>query len=115
MKTISTAAIIEGIRSKKDRSLGLSISTPELSTQEKAIFMELQGINVNLLITPTDEENPEEYKIDTDIDTKSQSQRMRAVLFILYKQDPKGMEFADYYRQQTEKIIEYLKARIDEN
>ena len=114
MNSISTNAIIEGIRSRKDRSLGLSISTPELSVNEKALFMEMQGINVNLLITPSDEPEAEQIKIDSDIENKSQSQRMRSVLFVLWKQDPKGKEFADYYRGQMEKLIEYLKSKIDE-
>lgn len=114
MKTISTQAIIEGIRAKKDRSLGLTITTPELSVKEKALFMELQSINVNLLITPSDEPKAEEYKVDTDLEQKSQSQRMRSVIFILWKQDPKGKEFPDYYRDKMEKLIQYLKDKIEE-
>lgn len=113
MKSISTQAIIEGIRSKKDRSLGLSISTPELSTQEKALFMEIQGINVELIIKPTDIERYEEYQIDTDLNQKTQSERIRNVLFILWKQDPQG-EFPEFYKQKTEKYIEWLKSKIIE-
>lgn len=114
MKTISTQAIIEGIRSKKDRSLGLNLSTPELTIQEKALFMEMQGINVSIQITPIDEPTEEDYKIATDLDQKSQSQRMRSVLYILWNQGDKSKDFADYYRDQTEKIIEYLKQKIEE-
>lgn len=117
MKTIQTSAIIEGIRAKKDRSLGLTVATPELNSQEKALFMDLQGVNVTLLITPSDEPKPEEYKIDTDINQKSQSERMRSVMFILWKQEIEGtkneISFQEYYRQQTDKIIEYLKGKIE--
>ena len=45
MKTIQTHAIITGVRSKVDRSLGLTIATPELTTNERSLFMEYQGIN----------------------------------------------------------------------
>ena len=114
MKTIQTQAIIDGIRAKKDKSLGLTISTPELTVQEKALFMELQGLNVTMLITPSDEPQLEEYKIDSDLEQKSQSQRMRNVLFILWKQNPKGIEFQDFYKEQMEKLIEFLKSKIDE-
>ena len=50
MKTIQTQAVITSIRSKVDKSLGLSIETPELSTEEKVAFMNLQGLNVSLKI-----------------------------------------------------------------
>lgn len=114
MKVISTPAIIEGIRSRKDRSLGLSISTPELSPEEKGLFFELQGMNVKLLIEPTDELAKEQYSVETDLNQKSQSVRIRNVLFILWKQKPEGKEFEVYYKEQTEKIIEYLKSKIEE-
>lgn len=114
MKQIQTPAIIEGIRARKDRSLGLTITTPELSTQEKAIFMELQGINLNLLITPTDEPTPEQYKVDREMNQKTPSQRMRAILFILYKQDSKDMDFQTFYEAQMEKLIVYLKSKIED-
>lgn len=114
MKSIQTSAIIEGIRAKKDRSLGLSISTPELSIQEKALFMELQGINVSLLITPSDESKVEEYKVNKDLEEKTPSQRMRNVMYRLWERDSKGKDFEDFYREQMEKLIEFLKSKIDE-
>lgn len=114
MKSIQTQAIIEGIRAKKDKSLGLTVSTPELTVEEKALFMELQGLNVSMLITPSDEPTVEDYQIDADLEQKSQSQRMRSVLFILWKQNPKGKEFSDFYKEQMEKLIEFLKSKIDE-
>lgn len=115
MKSISTPAIIEGLRARKDGSLGLSVSTPEMSPQEKALFFELQNINLDIVITPKDEPNPEEYKIESgDLNTKSPSQRMRSVLFILWKQDNEGLEFLEYYRRHMEKLIEFLKSKIKE-
>lgn len=113
MKSISTLAIIEGIRARKDRSIGLTISTPELTVQEKALFMELQGINIDLLITPKDEEAPM-YKVEKDLQSKSQSQRMRSVLFILWKQDNEGLDFETFYKNKTEKVIEKYKSMIEE-
>lgn len=114
MKAIKTDAIIEGIRSRKDGSIGMTVTTPELKPEEKTLFFQLQGINVGLVITPTDAEKIEEFKIEADLDQKSQSTRMRNVLFILWKQDPKGVEFQEFYRQQMEKLIEWLKGKIEE-
>jgi hypothetical protein len=86
MKTLQCDAIITGIRAKVDHSLGLSISTPELSSSEKALFMEMQGINTRMTIEPLDEKAEGIEKINKEINTKTQSQRLRAVIFIYWKQ-----------------------------
>lgn len=115
MKTISTKAIIEGIRARKDGSLGLTVTTPELTVQEKAMFMELQNLNVNLLVEPESEGEVGEYKVSADLNEKKPSTRMRAVLFILWKQNPEGHDndFDGYYRIKMEQLIDNLKSKID--
>jgi hypothetical protein len=114
MKTIKLNAVITGIRSNVDRSLGLSVSTPELSVNERALFMELQGLNVDLTIVPLEESNPEVEKIDRDVETKKPSQRLRAVLYVLWEQRGKQGEFNDFYRTQMEKVIEAVKSKLDQ-
>lgn len=115
MKSIVTKAIIEGIRARKDGSLGLTVTTPELAVQEKALFMELQGINVDLTITPFEAEEAPEYRVDADLKQKSQSQRIRSVLYILYTQNPENITtFEEFYRVKTEKYIEMLKSKIED-
>jgi hypothetical protein len=113
MKSIFTQAIITGIRSKVDRSLGISLSTPELSTQEKALFMELQGINTEITIKPLDEKPEGIEKIDKEVGSKTQSQRLRAVIYILWEQEGKQGMFDDFYRSYTEKIIDWIKSKLD--
>src|SRR5712692_8699726 len=112
MKSIVTQSVIEGIRARKDRSLSLTVSTPELSAQEKALFFDLQGLPIDLKITPLDEKQIEEQIIDKDLNQKTQSQRIRACLFILFKQNPENMSWEEYYRNKTEKYIENLKSLI---
>ena len=113
MKSIKTQAIITGVRSKVDRSLGISLTTPELSTQEKALFMELQGLNSEITITPLDDKAEGMEKIDKEVSTKTQSQRLRAVLFIYWKQLGEKETFEEFYKSQTEKIIEHFKSKLD--
>ena len=43
---------------------------------------------------------------------KSQSQRLRNVLYKVWQQDGEG-EFKEYYRHQTERIIEHFKNKLD--
>lgn len=113
MKTIVVQTVIEGIRARKDGSLGVTFSTPELRPEEKTSFFELQNQNNEMTIKPLDESAPEEIRVDADLNHKSQSQRIRDVLFILWKKDPMGLEFDEYYKRQTEKIINWLKSKID--
>jgi len=114
MKAIQTQACITGIRSKVDRSLGLTLSTPELSTNERALFMEYQGIECNIVIEPIDATDGVGIeKIDGEIRTQTQSQRLRAVLFVLWKQQGSQGDFESFYRTQTEKMIEYYKAKLE--
>ena len=105
MKTISTHLVITGIRSKVDRSLGLTCSTPELSTDERALFMEIQGINLEALFKPT-EEKTDLKEVTGEFGEKKPSQRLRAVLFILWKQRGEKEDFEVFYKIQMEKVID---------
>ena len=113
MKTIKTNAVITSLRSKVDRSLGLTVATPELTSEEKAEFMNLQGVNVDITVEPIDEVPAEIYKVKKKTGSKTQSQRIRAVLFILWKNEGEPDDFETYYRNKTEGYIELLKDRID--
>jgi hypothetical protein len=112
MKSINHKATVSTITAKVDGSVGYRINTPELTVEEKSAIFGLQNQNVEVLITP--EGARDIIKINTDLNQKSQSQRIRAVLFILYKQNPEDMTFEEYYQNKTEKYIESLKARIEE-
>ena len=113
MKIIKTQAIITGIRAKVDKSLGLTISTPELKNLEKAEFMELQGIKTELTIEPLDEK-VETYEVKKEMGSKTQGQRIRAIIYLLWKQDGEKGDLDTYYREKTEKYINFLKEKIEE-
>ena len=114
MKAIKVKVIIIGIRSKVDHSLGLTLSTPELSTEERSEFMNLQGINCQALFEPLDSVPSGVYEVKKETGQKTQGQRIRAVLFILWKNSGSKEDFEVYYKNQTEKIIEHLKGKIEE-
>ena len=106
---IKSNAVITSITAKQDGSLGLRIATPELTAEEKVAVMAIQGINIDLLITPLDTAPAETVEIKSDVNTKSQGQRIRAVLFLLWKQENEPGTFEEYYHKKTEKFIEELK------
>jgi hypothetical protein len=111
MKSIETSAVITGIRSKSDGSLGLSIGTPELSPEEKVVFMSLQNLNVKMTIEPT--ENPEEkIKVEKGLDGKSPSERLYNVIYVYYKSLNSSDDFQTFYKRNMEGIIDQYKAKL---
>lgn len=112
MKSIVLEAIITSIRSKVDRSIALNINTPELSKDEVALFFQLQGINVTLTITPEEQEGT--HIIKREVQIKTPSQRLRAVLFVLWKQKQVVTSFEDWYESEMEQFIESVKEQLDD-
>lgn len=112
MKTIDLHnACIERISSRKDHSLSFGVSTPELRPEEAAAFLQLHGVNVRLMIQPQDIPAEELIAIDTDIEQKTHSQRLRAVIFVHWNDGGKKDDFETFYRTQMEKIIEGYKTK----
>ena len=115
MKSISSPVILSGIRAKVDGSLGLSLSTPELSPDEKVLFMSLQNKNCQMALVPTDEPIEEETKVKGELAVKTPGQRLRAVLFVLYKQDYEGKykTFSEFYEITMNRTIESFKGKLN--
>lgn len=100
--------------SRVDRSMRIPIATPDLSVIEKATIMDLQGINVDVIITPLDI-NPSTpiMEVNKDINSKSQSQRLRSVLYVLWEQQGKPDIFDIVYHKEMDKIIEHYKNKLE--
>ena len=111
MKAVTFNGTITSIRGKVDKSVGLTISTPELTVEEKSTFFELQGVDSDILISPKDMQAPE-YKIDKEIETKTPGQRLRAVVYVLYSQLTVKEDFNEFYRKYMEKIIDRVKEQL---
>lgn len=116
MKAIKHKGQIASITGKVDGSLGYRVNTPELSPEEKAVFFELQNVNVEVLISPFEtKEEVEVMEVKKDLESKTPSQRLRAVMFLLWKKNNEGHELFDtYYEKKMNGIIEHLKGKIDE-
>jgi hypothetical protein len=114
---ITIATEIEGISTRKDKTLKIVFSTQELSPSQSGDLFSLQGKVAYLAIkTEKFQKSEVEFlsKAETDVDLgKSPSERMRNVLFILWKQENEGYtEFNDFYRKKMEGFIDKLKSRI---
>ena len=112
MKAIRLNIVINSIRSRKDRSVGFSAETPELTNDQRNVFFDLQGKNANILIEPEDG-STEVLEVKTDLENKTQSQRIRSTLFVYWKQQGEKGEFKDFYHRATEKYINEIKSNLD--
>jgi hypothetical protein len=113
MKAIVLSAILSSFRSRKDKSIGFSVSTPELTTVEKVELMNLEQVNVRLLIEPSDYALEGKVEVKGELETKTPSERQRAVLFCRYKNEkPQGKTFADFYTMEMERRINDDKSKL---
>jgi hypothetical protein len=115
------AAQITGYQRRKDRSVRLSFVTQEIqdiTLIDRMASDEAAGI---LYFRADDQmkSNPEELEeldnIDLDLydKRKTQSQRLRAVLYLNWEQYFKDhIPFKDYYKNETERLIQNYKDKL---
>ena len=107
---------VENITSRKDRTIKLVLGTQEVTPQQAGSLFELLNQLAFVLISPkgiTQEQIDAVEDVDVDLGGKTQSQRIRGVLYKLFEQDNEGFSnFDNYYKSKTEKFIEHLKSKI---
>jgi len=114
MQAIHTQLEINRVTIKKDDSVGFSATTPALTDTELSAFRQLSKLLVNAIFEPQ-EGSSGVLKITEPLTGKSPSARLRAVLFVLWKQQ--GMpqnDFEVYYRLQVEKVIDKIKSLLED-
>lgn len=111
---ISVPAQVMGMSPRADRSWKLTFETRELGGDEVALLANnFQGEGW-LLFKPNGQISVEEVpEGNADSGTKSQSQRLRDVIYILYKQQGSKVDFETYYRTYLERLIEYVKTKLE--
>lgn len=114
MKAIQTSAVINRISSRTDKSLSFSAETPEFSDTEFAAFRNLQGTNVTITVTPSEDMKAEKMVIDRESGQKTPSERLYNVLFVLWneKYKEKWPTFRMFYEAKMEQIITQVKEKI---
>lgn len=112
MKALVTNAILTSFSSRADKSLGFRGVTPELTSAEKASFMDFQGLNVRLLIEPVDYPSDGKMEVKGEMDEKTPSERLRGCLYVWHQQSGDKGTFQDWYRVKMEKIIESVKSKL---
>jgi hypothetical protein len=120
MSKILCPAILDGYTRRKDRTVSLRFITQEKTSSEVMNIDETLDQFGVLYFRGEEKMNTDEVdeldNIDLDLydEPKSQSKRLRNVLYILWKQDGSEGDFKKHYKQKTEAIIQHFKNKIDE-
>jgi hypothetical protein len=102
-------------RLRKDGSASLVFDTRELMSEEIFTIMQMRHSEGWLCFAPNENEIdiPEEH---AEIDEKSASERLRNVLFVLYKQETDAGRyvglFETFRKERMEQIISTVKKKI---
>lgn len=110
---IKLPAYLTGFSSKSDGSASLRFTTQELTAED---FSELkQNLNnYGFLLFKENEVKVEDIpKEDAEDRNKTPSKRLRATLFVFWKQQDKKQDFEVYYRECMERFINQVKSKLD--
>lgn len=117
MNGLLIPAIVSSIRSLKDGSVSICFDSQELSPMKAGELFGLRNKLVALYMS--EKETIPQRELD-QIDAvgveqqgKTPSQRLRAVLFLNWKQDNEGYsDFHNFYLHKIERYIDELKANL---
>lgn len=114
MKILLPATLTK-VETRTDRSIKLVFDTRELGEDTATLFKLAHSEGWLVYASTddiTDEDIPDE-RADSMTGSKTQAQRLRASLFVLWKQRGAKGDFENYYRSMTEKFIETVKEKLN--
>ena len=118
MSKLLFPVVLDRFSRRKDRTASITFITQEKTSAEIAeIDAALDQFGV-LYFRGEEKMNTDEVEeldnIDIDVydEPKSQSQRLRNVLYILWKQGGESGDFKKFYKQKTEEIIQHFKNKL---
>lgn len=115
---ITVPAILESIRSLKDKTYKITFETNELTPEQlSGIGTSLQQFGwVAFKQAPFGEKDKaffDNLKVNYDDTGKTKGQRLRGVLYRCFENDREGYDvFDDYYNHHMEKIITHFKGKL---
>lgn len=111
-------SIVEGISTLKDGSLKIVLSTQEVDSTMAASLFNFRNKFCKVLISDTNITSLEAELVDnTSIAAgkkpKTESARLRAVMFRLHEQSNSELDFENFYKAEMNKLIEHFKSKLD--
>lgn len=117
MNGIMFAAYVEGIRTRKDKTCAITISTQEINPQKAGDLFSANGHLVTCYLSIKEHISDEQKEIIDAVEAPTQgktpSQRLRNVLYVLWQNTPEGYDdFNLFYIHKIEKMIEHIKLKL---
>lgn len=111
-------AQLEGIRTRKDRTLHIGFGTQELDPTTAGQVMALSQQLCYLAIKPdafnaAESDLIDNLKADIELTAKTPAQRLRGVLFRLWEQQGVSEDFPIFYEREMHRITEHYKTKLD--
>lgn len=107
------AGYFTGFGSKADGSARLSFSTQELNADDFKLLKENLNSFGWLLFQSNEIKSEDLPNEQAEDGSKTPSKRLRATLFILWKQQGEKNDFEQFYRTNMEKLIKVVKSKLD--
>lgn len=115
---IKLSGIIEGISTRKDKTIRLTIGSQELSPSEAAEVFQLNqqfcyfGIKAEPFVK-VEQDLIDNLKTDFE-NIKTPSQRLRSILYVNFQKDPEGYkDFSTYYQKKMDEVCTHYKNKLD--
>ena len=106
-------AALEGVSMLKDGGVSLRFHTQELSKDDKVLLMEFVNSFGYLMFALNEFDDADIPKDNVkNQDGKSPSQRLRAVIYVEWRETNAGGDFEVYYRRYMERLINYVKGNL---
>ena len=117
MKILKQVTLTKASR-KADKSVSIQFVTDTEQTPEELMEMDRMISTRGILYYSdrgelTQAEIDELDNVDIELEGKTQSQRMRSVIYVYWQQLGQNGEFKDFYKSYTEKIIQQIKDKLD--
>lgn len=112
---VQIPVLISGMSTKVDGSVKLILETRELSEEYAGKLYGMRNSEAWAVIAPdkmTKVIVPDQ-KPDPMTGARTQGQRIRSVLFVLWKQQGSQSDFETFYKTQTERYIERIKDELE--
>lgn len=110
-----------GIRTMADGSLRIQIDTQELPSETMMRIFDLRNMPGMVLVSSDKITQAEQTAVENATSEflpkhKTHSQRLRAVLFKLWKQkgEAQGYEFDTFYANTMERLIDHYKTKLED-
>ena len=118
MAKIVFDAVLEGLSTRMDDTIKVVIGTQEVTAEQGLALLKLRGKFCKVMLSDSAIEQKKIDAVDSlpikdESNNKSNSQRLRSVLFINWQQSKQTTNFDDYYNSEMNRIIDHYKAKLN--